>query len=590
MHMAATNAVAPQVAAGWRNISAGSVIPSEGYCDQPYVVSTADGAWLCVMTTGRGVEGQHGQHVVALRSTDLGKTWSQPVAIEPADGPESSWVMPLRTPSGRIYAFYVHNTDNLREVISEQGPIKRVDTLGHYVFKYSDDGGRTWSARRYEVPMREMQVDRDNVYGGKVRFFWGVGKPMADHGVAYIGLSKVGAFSTGFMTRSEGIFLASDNILTESDPAHIHWTTLPDGEVGLRAPAGPLAEEHNLVALSDGSLYCTYRTVQGHSAAAYSRDGGHTWTPPAYMSYTPGGRLIKHPRAANFVRRFSNGKYLYWFHNHGGRDYPDRNPAWLCGGVEKDGFIHWSQPEIALYDDDPAVRMSYPDFIEANGRYFITETQKTTARVHEIPAALLETMWRQDENHTVATRGLVLDLPARPGVPLPSSVAAPRLPELRSPTGVDLRAGFSLDFWIRFDALDAGRSLLDARDMAGRGWHVVTGDHGTIRITINDGRTESSWACDSDLLTAGKPHHVAIIVDGGPKIITFVVDGVLCDGGETRQFGWGRFNPQLRSANGTATLQIAPSLRGQLMNLRVYDRYLLTSEAVGNWRAGLPRL
>ena len=41
-----------------RNIKNGSVIPDEGYSDQPYVVITNDGAWLCVMTTGSGVEGE----------------------------------------------------------------------------------------------------------------------------------------------------------------------------------------------------------------------------------------------------------------------------------------------------------------------------------------------------------------------------------------------------------------------------------------------------------------------------------------------------------------------------------------------------
>jgi hypothetical protein len=46
-------------------------------------------------------------------------------------------------------------------------------------------------------------------------------------------------------------------------------------------------------------------------------------------------------------------------------------------------------------------------------------------------------------------------------------------------------------------------------------------------------------------------HHAAVItVDGGPKIITFVVDGTLCDGGEQRQFGWGRFSPDLRTPKG----------------------------------------
>ena len=38
----------------WRRFSDGSEIPSEGYCDQPYVVLNPDGSWLCVMTTGAG--------------------------------------------------------------------------------------------------------------------------------------------------------------------------------------------------------------------------------------------------------------------------------------------------------------------------------------------------------------------------------------------------------------------------------------------------------------------------------------------------------------------------------------------------------
>ena len=75
-----------------RDIVNGFEIPSEGYCDQPYVVKTLDGAWLCVMTTGRGREGQHGQHIVSIRSVDRGRNWQKPVDIEPADGPEASWV------------------------------------------------------------------------------------------------------------------------------------------------------------------------------------------------------------------------------------------------------------------------------------------------------------------------------------------------------------------------------------------------------------------------------------------------------------------------------------------------------------------
>ena len=53
---------------------------------------------------------------------------------------------------------------------------------------------------------------------------------------------------------------------------------------------------------------------------------------------------------------------------------------WLAGGVETDSpkgkIIRWSQPEIALYDDDPFIRMSYPDLVEEGGKYYLTETQK----------------------------------------------------------------------------------------------------------------------------------------------------------------------------------------------------------------------
>lgn len=576
-----------------RRLDAGWPIPAENYIDQPYVVVLPDGAWLCVLTTGQGHEGQGGQHVVSTRSSDSGRTWSEPIDIEPADGPEASWVMPLLAPSGRVYAFYVYNADNLREVKCVDGTsISRVDSLGELMVRYTDDGGRSWSPRRYRVPMREFQCDRDNAYGGKVRFFWGVGKPILDGGVAYVSQSKVHGFGYGFFVGNEGVILRSDNLAGEPDPDRIVWETLPDGEVGLRSPGGPVSAENNLVALSDGSLYCTYRTIDGHPCHAYSRDGGHTWTPPAYMTYTPGGRLVKNPRAANFVKKASNGKYLYWFHNHGGTWYDDRNPAWVSGGIEIDGQLHWSQPEILLYDDDPRVRMSYPDFVEADGRYYFTETQKNVGRVHEIDPTLLEGVWRQHELAEVAAEGLALDLDAdacRHGGQYP----APELPLLssirQSPNlFVDppLWGGFTLDLGVRLDDLTPGQVLVDARDTTGKGYALTIGPSGSVVLDLHDGRTHNRWDSDPGLLTAGAEHHLVAIVDGGPKLILFVIDGQLNDGGPHRQFGWGRFSPWLREVNGAEVLTIAPNLRGALTRLRLYPRALRVSEAVGNWRAG----
>jgi hypothetical protein len=589
-----------------RNIVNGSVIPDEFYADQPYIVKTDDGAWLCVMTTGKGMEGAGGQHLVSLRSRDRGLTWEKAVDVEPASGPEASYAVLLKVPSGRVYVFYNHNTDNVREVIGDKpaypdGLVRRVDSLGHFVFKYSDDHGRSWSAQRYEIPQRDFEIDRRNPYGGKLKYFWNVGRAFTHQGAGYVPLHKVGGFGEGFFTSTEGVLLRSGNILEERDPAKVRWETLPEGGIGIRTPpgGGPIAEEQSFSVLSDGSLFCVFRTIDGHSAYTYSRDGGRTWDASQYMRYAD-GRLMKHPRAANFAWRCENGKFLYWFHNHGGRfigehpnrrniAYEDRNPVWLVGGVEADSprgkVIRWSQPEIVLYDDDPIIRMSYPDLVEDGGEYYLTETQKDIARVHKVDSRLLRGLWGQFDAKGVSRDGLVLENAG----PVPAVVKAPALPVFyarskRADAGKeDLRSGFTLDLWVQLESAAAGQVLLDNRTPEGRGFALVTTAGGAVELVMNDGRTESRWASDPGSLRAGRAQHVVVIVDGGPKVISFVVDGALLDGGDARQFGWGRFSPNLRGVQGGAELRIGSQwVRG----VRVYGRALKTSEAIAAFRAG----
>jgi hypothetical protein len=366
--------------------------------------------------------------------------------------------------------------------------------------------------------------------------------------------------------------------LTAADPGSATWQTLPDGDVGLRTPpgGGPIAEEQNVSVLSDGSFFCVYRTVDGHPVCTYSRDAGHTWSPPQYMRYAD-GRPIKHPRAANFAWKCHNGKYLYWYHNHGGRSFADRNPAWLCGGIEVDSpqgkMIQWSQPEIVLYDDDPTVRMSYPDLIEDEGDFFLTETQKTIARVHPIARSLPEGLWNQFENSIATTEGLILDFPN-------AGASTAKLPGSRWKTGL------AFDLWIECETLAPDQILIDSREERDRGVLLQTAPDSTVEIVLNDGQTEDRWACDKGMLQPGRLHHVVVNVDGGSRIVTFIVDGKLCDGGIARQFGWGRFRTELDEACGGQTLRLTPgSVR--IHRLRVYDRYLRTSEAIANYRAGV---
>jgi hypothetical protein len=200
-------------------------------------------------------------------------------------------------------------------------------------------------------------------------------------------------------------------------------------------------------------------------------------------------------------------------------------------------------------------------------------------------------LWNQFEIAEVASEGLVAEV----GVdgPLDGEVESPRLkPFLERDRHAenfctkDLRNGFSISMWLRLDSLREGQVILDNRTQDGHGLCIQTTRRETVEIVMNDGRTESRWDCDPGTLEPGRLHHVAVNVDGGPKVISFVVDGRFCDGGHFRQFGWGRFSPNLRDVNGAPTLRVAPSLDGKLTALRVYNRCLTTTEAIGNWRAG----
>jgi hypothetical protein len=324
----------------------------------------------------------------------------------------------------------------------------------------------------------------------------------------------------------------------------------------------------------------------GFACHTYSENGGRTWAEPEPMTYTPGGRMVKQPRACPKLWRCTNGKYLFWYHLHSGRSYHDRNPAWIVGGVLEDGRLHWSQPEILLYHEDPKVRMSYPDLIEQDGRYWVTETQKTVARIHEIDRTLLEGTWAQlaDElPETPVAEGCVADL------------GATDLTRGDTPVGNPLtlgdERGFTLDVKLTIDRFTPGQLLLDTRGDDGCGWALSVGEKNTLSLSIGDGRRSSCWDSDAGLLSEGQPHHVAFVVDGGPNIITVVVDGARSERTWT-------MSPCTGSASTTGSCAppqwyrtTAPPLRGNCVsrNTRRSESrhdFRLAAETLGEFRYG----
>mgnify|MGYP001202444594 CR=1 FL=1 len=579
----------------WRNVQFGSVIDQNGYADQPYVVVADDGAWVCTVTVGPGTEGQAGQHLVSFRSYDRGRTWTDRRELEPAGGPEASYSVLLKTPYGRIYCFYNYNIDNLRSVqCDDGGTLNLIHLVGAYVFRYSDDHGRSWSDQRYVVPVRAFACDRQNIYQGRVRFCWGVGRPLVLGERVLIPHYKIHGFRNGDSSAVEGAFVASDNLLYERDPQKIRFDTLPDGDVGLRTPpgGGPIAEELSIVALSDSSVYCVFRTRDGYPAWSISRDAGHTWSVPQYLTYTPNGRRIRQRRAATFVWKCSNGKYLLWFHNNGGpaaadpswHQYCHRNPAWLAAGREIDTptgkAIEWSQPEILLYDTDPDARISYPDLLEIDGEYYVTETQKQIARIHAIDRSLLDGLFNQWDARAIATTGLLAAWASESGLngklTLADGEAIALAPD----------RGFTIDLWLTAGSLAPGQVLVEARDGEGHFVRLETADRNTIALAIGGAENHFRWEADPGILKAGHRHHLVCIVDGGPRIASLLVDGQLCDGGDERDRGWVRYPANLPMVRDAGALDVGTSFDGMVHRLRVYGRPLRTSEAVAHYRAG----
>eukprot|EP00117_Sycon_ciliatum_P044387 scpid29482/ scgid0848/ len=150
--------------------------------------------WVCVVTADKYHEGGNGEQIVSLYSDDYGKTWSQPVELEPNITLANAYATIAITSYGRIYAMYNYNADNVTH-LPDGKSLPRQDTLGHFVMKYSDDRGATWSKARYEIPYRLTSIDTSNSFSGKVKIMWSVDQAKLDaHDTLYYSFTKIGVY------------------------------------------------------------------------------------------------------------------------------------------------------------------------------------------------------------------------------------------------------------------------------------------------------------------------------------------------------------------------------------------------------------
>jgi hypothetical protein len=116
--------------------------------------------------------------------------------------------------------------------------------------------------------------------------------------------------------------------------------------------------------------------------------------------------------------------------------------------------------------------------------------------------------------------------------------------------------------------------IIEGRREDGRGLALNIVRDGCLELIMNDGWVEQRMSSEPCLKTSER-NHVVVNIDGGPRVVSFIVNGLFCDGGEDRQFGWQRFSPHFRHVNWSETWTLS-----HVTQLKVYDHVLMTAESV----------
>lgn len=564
-----------------RFINNGIEIPTAGgYADQPSIVVMSDGTFVCATTTSKGEEGSEGTYVSVMRSLDGGKTWSEGTAVEDSEW-ESAYAVLVTDRFDRIYCLYNYNLDHYKRGEFES---HRFDMGGTYCFKYSDDKGVSWS-ERIIVDVGVTDIDTRYPFfpkagGGKqYRFMWNVARPFIDGDDLYLMLGKpfLGVRGLYNFGTTRGVLLVARGIV--KDP-HTPFITLPEGgKELLPRPGDVITEEHCAVKLSDGTLFCTSRTEKGYPLVFVSHDDGKNFT-DGFIPKHVGGLPVKQPRAANFLWKTKDGKYLYWFHNVGNMGYDFRNPAWCAPAFEYDTEngkeLIYGQPEILFYHPTgDRLSISYPDFIEYEGKWLITETQKQIARIHTVSDRLQNALLTQD---TVCARldGISMAELKSNGVPKQTYTVVDHSDRAEWKKLTE-NSGTT---WIFEGTFKERDTVFNAFNKKRGGFKVNVNDDGTLTCFAS-GESANFTVESSINVCDGKKHHVAWITDAAACVSYLVIDGIFDNGGDAFECGW-RFMPyQLSFINAVPSVSFSDTIT----DVRLISNAILTTDAVGDFRA-----
>ena len=590
----------------WRSLPNGQLMLEDAYLDQPQCTILGI-RWICCIARNSAPEGHPDEHAEVLFSDNQGLDWTTGIRLESLGTPTNSYGNILQTEYGRIIVVYNMNLNNVSS-FPNGTRFTRDDELGFMVYRFSDDQGTTWSADRFIIPLRNTSIDRSNSFNGSTQIFWSVDQiKKTRNGASLMAYTKIGSYMQN--PPEESWFVSSPNVLTEKDPANITWNLLPDGDQGIRPPGTPSNmnwEEAHIIQLENSpGMFTICRTSHGFIGAAHTADdtGSSGWSESTYATFSSlglpsaSGRALKNPEGPITLKRFLNGKYLLLFYFNSVRGYYNattkrspRNPYWISSGWEEnDGEVHFSQPEIVLYNPGEALKYGsgvgpgYPDFIEDRGSIWITETNKTQARSHLLPSHFLSTLFAADAINGTSTLSLSLMFtPASQN----QTFSTPRLPSF-IPSNIN---SATVAFWLENHNDSISKSAII--DVQALKLYVDSDKSLLIELYDSSTRTNVSLSTDEDctsrLLDNGS-HFAAVVIDAPARIITWSVDGSVCDGGRNQFWGF-EWAPDsmgdLEMNPHSSSFILGEHYKGTILGGGYYERALMHTELVGTWRAG----
>ena len=273
--------------------------------------------------------------MMAVRSKDRGKTWSNPyIAFKNIAYCQHGFIPLIPKDSKRIYSF---GTQPLYGLFTFEKGLFENAPIGYL---WSDDDGLTWEGPELINPVNDP---------------------------GFTGMSVMRMCETNkgtWLLGSHEIFndpkdMISNQYMLRSENRGKSWELLPERRPGFRKLGGWAVKKFNRmdegrpIQVGDRILFIT-RTPEGHLWALWSDDDGKTWTDPKATS-------LVHPDAPPMITLLSDKKTLICLHHN---RHHDLNYTGLRSNKDE---IMGDRSEIwASFSEDCGETWTQPSFLYCN--------------------------------------------------------------------------------------------------------------------------------------------------------------------------------------------------------------------------------